>query len=73
MFCCISASHLQEAWTGPVLLPVLDLSAPRLPPPGVSRQPAALHRLRRPGVHLPGQEAWLWGPAHHHRRLLGAL
>ena len=73
MFCCISAPHPQEAWTGSVLLSVLDLSAPRLPPRGVSRQPAALHRLCRPGVHLPGQEARLRGPTHHHGRLLGAL
>lgn len=70
---CSCASHPQESWTAAVLASALDPSATRLAPPGVSRQPAALHWLCRPGVHVPGQEARLRGPAHHHRRLLGAL
>lgn len=73
MFCCISASRPPpQAWTA-ANAPALGLSATRLPPPGVSRQPAALHRLCRAGVHLSGKKARLRGPAHHHRRLLGAL
>lgn len=64
MFCCIS----QEFWPG-AAGSALRLSAAT----SVGRQPAAFHRLCRQRVHLSGPEARLWGAAHHHRRLLGAL
>lgn len=55
-----------QHWTGSDLGPGLDLTRAPLPWLGVSRQPAVLHRLCGPGVHLFGQEARLWRPAHHH-------
>ena len=70
MFCCISASlsRSQEFWPG-AAGSALRLSAAT----SVGRQPAAFHRLCRQRVHLSGPEARLWGAAHHHRCLLGAL
>jgi hypothetical protein len=49
-----------------VLYRAVVMASPRDTEPGFSRQPAPLHWLCRPGVHLPGQETRLWRAAHHH-------
>lgn len=69
LYFCLLASHHQEVLAAAA---ASDLGHSTTLP-GVNHQPAALHWLCSAGVHLPGQEAWLWEPAHHHWCLLGAL